>query len=294
MGPLTRREILRGASFVGLAGVGGGSLASVLGACASSAPSVGGAGTTVAVPAYHELQFSVSDSGYTLPAAATAGLTTVTLVNTGAAPHLLAFRKLKAGKTFADFAAAQKASALSAFDLVDDLGGVITPAPGSTKQVVIDLQGGDYVLMSRGPEVAQGLIAPFHVAASSATDLPAPTPALTVSLRDGVPADVPSALRVGKQIWEVRGDGTLHHHLAIGLIKPGAALADVEKWIAAHQGPPPFVGAGGMHILSPGKRGWAYLDLAAGSYVGWCDLPGPKAGQDHFENGHEIVNFTVS
>src|SRR6266851_4488913 len=144
MGSLTRREILRGASLVGLTGLGGGSLASILGACGGStapvgAPAPSSAATSAAVPNYRELQFSASDSAYTLPGAATAGLTAVTLTNTGTSTHQLAFRKLKPGKTLADFQTALKNAPLTSFDLVDDLGGVISPAPGSTKQVVIDL-----------------------------------------------------------------------------------------------------------------------------------------------------------
>jgi hypothetical protein len=291
---------LRSASALGLAGLAGTTFSSLLAACGGSSSTAGPAASATATPTPEaqipELTVSASDTGYTLPASASAGLTAITLVNTGAMTHQLVFRRLKTGKSMADFQAALKSPAgvLATFDLVDDLGGVITPAPGSTKQVVIELLTGDYVLHSRPPELAQGLIAPLSVGPAYGAELTEPTAARTVRLRDGVPADLPASVGVGRQIWEVRSEGTLHHNLALGRLNSGASLADLEAWLKSSQGSPPFVTANGINILSPAKRGWAYLDLVPGSYVGWCYVPGPKPGQNHLDDGHEVVSFTVS
>lgn len=287
---IDRRELLKRGFVAAGAGLAGPSLLGLLEACGGAASSTPSGSRPASPPTYPEFVARVSDSAYDAPLEAVSGLTAITLVNTGTQTHQLVFRRLLAGKTVADFKAA---GFLASFAFLDDLGGVITPAPNSTHQVVVDLLEGSYILMSRGPEVAQGLITSLQVTAHASAAAP-PLNAIKVVLNDRGPFTVPNPMKSGTQTWAVTAEGIYHHHMAMGRLLPDKVAGDVRAWIKSRQGPPPFTGAGGMHILSPGRTGWANLDLAPGAYAAWCDLPGPNAGQNHLDDLGEFFTFQVA
>jgi hypothetical protein len=74
----------------------------------------------------------------------------------------------------------------------------------------------------------------------------------------------------------------------------GKTLEDVNQFMAAPNGPPPFLPVGGINGLDAGLSGYIEFDFAPGTYVAICYIPSPHAeGHPHFTLGM-VKQFTVT
>lgn len=288
-----------------------------LAACAPSTPSPAAASTIPALPSptavpatvapppteapavgLPEVLIEASDFSYSAPGKIPAGWVRVRLSNTGQEPHHVQFLRLNDGVTFAQFEEALAQGEGPAMALVTQVGGVGGIAPGLEAQAVLNLPAGDYVILCFIPSAADGLphlakgMILTTTAEATAQTAAEPQAALEVTLRDFMFV-MPESLPAGPITIKVTNDGPEPHEFNILRLADGKTAEDVTAFLAAPDGPPPFVPVGGMNGLDVGATGYIEFDFAPGTYIAICNIPSPKAqGHPHFTLGM-LQPFTV-
>ena len=271
--------------------------------------------------AYPELRMVATDYAFALANDVPAGLTLITLENTGAEPHHAQLMRLAEGQTAETFQTAMGQGPEAIFGLGQFVGGPSIAEPGEQTQVLLDLEPGQYLALcfvespDGVPHLAKGMVQAFEVTdAGTPTAVVEPQAAGTVVLRD-FSFELPAQIAAGPQIWEVVNEGPQPHEIALLQLAPGVTpeqllgmlagppaspevgndMASPEAGVAGSPvagGPPPFHLVGGMQALAAGLRGWAVLDLEPGSYVVVCFVPDPASGLPHAALGM-VAAFTV-
>ena len=245
------------------------------------------------IPQISELTIKAADYSFAAPDQIEAGLVKVTLVNDGQEPHHAQLVRLNDGVTLGQFQAALQEGEAAAFPLVTLVGGPGLVDPGLHSQVTLDLAPGQYVLLcfvpshDGMPHLAKGMVKPLEVVA--ATDqaqvaVPQPQADARVKLLDFAFV-LPSAIKAGQQVWQVVNEGQQIHELMVVKLATGKTLADVQSFLHAPTGAPPFSQIGGFQAITPGQTGWLNLDLTPGEYVALCHVPDPASGHAHTELG---------
>jgi hypothetical protein len=194
------------------------------------------------------------------------------------------------------FQAAIRQDPLSVLALVSLAGGPgVVDADGS-QQVTVYLKPGRYFLFcvvpdEQGvPHIAHGMIAPLEVVAA-ANEASEPQASIAVQMVDfafALPADV----KAGKQTWKVVAAGQQPHEMSLIKLAEGKTIADMQAWMHAPTGAPPFTNVGGLQAVNRGETAYLHLDLTPGTYVALCHVPDPASGKQHMELGM-IVPFVV-
>lgn len=227
-----------------------------------------------------------------------AGLTTVTLENTGTESHHLVFGRLEEGVTEQDFTAAF--AALDPTGVATLLGGPNGVPPGGSVSATLALTPGRYLVACfiPGPDgvshFVKGMSAPLTV---DAPDVPAELPASdrTVHLREY------DFGRGGTELEGFDGSGTVTvtneggemHEMTIVRLADGASIDQVVDVAELPLGTPrpdpmPFQGVGGVSLLSPGQSARIDLDalgLESGRYALVCFIPSPGDRVTHAAKG---------
>jgi uncharacterized cupredoxin-like copper-binding protein len=271
-------------------------VAIVLSACSGAA-----AATRVnsgsAIP---EITIKAKDYGFEAPEQIEAGLVKINLVNEGQEPHHAQLVRLNDGVTLEQFQAALQEGEAAAFPLVTFPGGpgLIDPSLGS--QVTLELTPGQYLLMcfvashDGTPHLAKGMIKPFKVVAATGqagTNVARPKADATVKLLD-FSFVLPAEIKAGEQIWQVINEGEQIHEIMVVKLAEGKSIADIQAFMQAPHGAPPFASIGGFQGLTPGQAGWLNLDLQPGNYVALCYVPDPASGHAHMDLGM-MMPFSV-
>jgi uncharacterized cupredoxin-like copper-binding protein len=269
-------------------------------ACTPAAPTVAQDPTespsnTTAVP---EITIDAADFSYTAPESINAGWVRVKLTNSGKEPHHVQFLRLNDDVSFEQFQEALKKGPGAEMVVSKLMGGVGAIAPTGSAQVVINLTAGDYVIIcfvpspsDHVPHLAKGMVKTLTVQESTVA-VEEPTAELTVTMKDFL-FDFPETLPAGPRIIKVVNHGPEAHELNLLRLAEGKKLEDVNQYLAAPNGPPPFIPVGGMNGLSVGNAGYIELNFESGTYVAICNIPSPKAeGHPHFTLGM-IKQFTV-
>lgn len=238
------------------------------------------------------------DHAFSAPEQIDAGLVSITMQNDGNEPHHVQFVRLNDDVTLEQLGAALQEGPEAAFPLVSFAGGPSMVDGGGSQTVTVNLTAGTHMLLclvpdSDGvPHLAHGMAAPIEVV-DNGQDNPEPLTAdLTIQLLDFAYA-FSSGIEAGPQIWEVENDGDVIHEIALIKLNDGATMDDVEAYMHAPEGPPPFANVGGLQAIDPGTSGWVHLDLAPGDYVAVCHIPDPASGKTHIELGM-VMPFTVN
>jgi uncharacterized cupredoxin-like copper-binding protein len=178
------------------------------------------------------------------------------------------------------------------------MGGVGAIAPNGSAQAVLNLTAGEYVIIcfipsaDNVPHLAKGMIKPLTVQEAAASTAKEPTAELTVSMKDFL-FDFPESLPPGPRIIKVVNNGPEPHEFNLLRLEEGKTVEDVKQFLAAPNGPPPFLPIGGMNGLDVGASGYVEIDFEPGTYAAICNIPSPKAeGHPHFTLGM-IKEFTV-
>ena len=268
---------------------------------------------------FPELRMTASDFAFEVSGDLTAGLTLVTLENSGAEPHHAQLMLLNEGQTFDTFMTAMGQDPNAVFGLGQFAGGPGVVDPSGQSQVILDLKAGTYLALcfvespDGIPHLAKGMVQAFEVGAATGEAASAPETAGTVVMLD-FSFEMPAEIATGPQIWEVVNEGPQPHEIALLKLAPGltgeqamdmllgpAASPEAGQDMASPEaasepsadGPQPFTSAGGMQALASGLRGWVVLDLEPGEYLAVCFVPDPASGQPHTMLGM-ITAFTVT
>jgi uncharacterized cupredoxin-like copper-binding protein len=246
-----------------------------------------------------EVSIDAMDFSYTAPETIGAGWVRVKLSNSGKEPHHVQFLRLNDGVTLEQFQDALKQGEGPALALVKEMGGVGVVAPGASAKAVINLTEGEYVILcfvpspnDHVPHLAKGMIKSLMIQPDSSTQAQEPTADLTVTMKDFL-FDLPESLPAGSRTIKVVNNGPEAHELNLLRLEEGKTLEDVNQYLAAPDGPPPFVPVGGINGLDAGRSGYIEFDFQPGTYVAICNIPSPHAqGHPHFTLGM-IKEFTV-
>ena len=255
-------------------------------------------GSVVAAPGdVTEITITTVDHSFSAPAQVPAGLVAVTIKNEGHEPHHVQLVRLKDGVTPDQFGQTMQEDFEKALEMVNWVGGPSIVDHGGASTVTLDLDPGTHMLLCfvpnpQGvPHVALGIVGVMQVVPSDEDEATEPEANLTVDLLDFSYA-FSESIEAGKQTWEVVNDGKEIHEISLIRVNDDKTMEDVEHFMHAMQGPPPFAFAGGMQAIDPGSSGWLHLDLTPGNYVAICHIPDAKSGQTHAMLGM-VMPFVV-
>jgi uncharacterized cupredoxin-like copper-binding protein len=267
--------------------------ASAASAATSEEPSVA-ASPSAAAGAPSTLALTAQDFSFTGASSVAAGVTTISLVNTGKEEHQAQLVKINDGKTFDDLTTVLKnPDPSAALALVSFAGGPNGVQPGATGEATSDLQPGHYAFLcfisgaDGVPHFAKGMIAPLEVTGTS-TGGSLPTTDATVTAKD-FGYETPASVPAGTHSFTLTNSGPQSHEA--GIIKLNAGVT-VDQVLAAMTGgtepagPPPWSDVGGIGAVAPGSSATFTATLDAGAtYAFICFVPDPATGKPHAQLG---------
>lgn len=239
--------------------------------------------------AANELRIEGKEYAFEGPAETPAGVTRVTLDNTGQEEHQIQIARLNTDKTFEDLTAAlQQPDPAPALALVTLSGGPTGVLPGASGTTTVDLEPGTHAFLcfvsspDGVPHLAKGMVAQIEVTGTAAGgELPAGD--AEVTLQDFAFVGL-STLTPGQHTVTVTNKGPQPHEATLVKLSEGVT---VEQLIAAFtsneapSGPPPFTSAGGIAGIASGTESTMDIDVEAGEYALICFIPDPATGKSH-------------
>ena len=280
----------------------------VLSACGSSSTSSASGGdstTTAAAKTRPHITIDAKDFGYALPAQFPAGYVDITLHNSGAVGHQIAFAKLNS-VSFTAFKAAADTTNVKSLTGVDFVGGPNNVEPGQSVTATVHLEEGEYGVAcfipddkDGKPHAEHGMIGEVKVVKTDASIEDAPkVDAGTISLSEFTFQT--DASFTGNGTVAIKNVGTQIHEMIIEKEAAGKTLADVKAFLLTAPGspppagPPPFTSAGGIVGIGPGKSMYQTMALTPGKYVMVCFFPDPTKGDIPHAVEGMIKEITVS
>ena len=174
------------------------------------------------------------------------------------------------------------------------LGGPGGVEPGGSKQVLVTVPAGDWVIFCEGNQPPTFITA-VEGPDSNTTN---PTAAVTVALGDFYFGGL-DTVAAGPQIWQVTNEGVQPHMLVMGKVPDGTTFDQMMATLQTEMTGTPAAGAlgpdqvqflsDGVLLLSKGKTMWLPLDIADGTYVVMCFVTDPNTEQPHVMEG--MVNM---
>lgn len=252
---------------------------------AACTPAAAPTATPAPIPA---VTVEASDTALNVPADVPAGMVTVTVNNSGQAPHGPLFARLNDGVTQEQFMEALMTdeSGMAAIALVTLLGGAQVQ-PGASGQATFDFKPGNYIALDFG--AGPPLIASFTATAGSGAAPAAPAAGVTVDLID-FQFTMPEQIKAGAQTWQIENKGTQWHEMVVFKLDEGVTVQDLMAMMMSEtppDGPPPFEQMAFWAPMSAGERAWMEVDLPPGEYTVICFLPdfASDPPTSHLEHG---------
>lgn len=269
------------------------------------------AASPLAAMGYPELRITLSATGLEATHEVPAGLTLITVENTGAEDVNGAILvKLADGVTLEDLQPPTGTPPREDVNpdwfyratIVGDGGSFADPRSAA------NLTPGDWAVLPY-PDVTARVPAPFTVTGNAASPVAGDLPPVGMTATEydfGFTLSTPS-LPTGPVVWEVVNVGAQPHEMAVFRFPtPVTPEQFVEQYKAganvpedsATPPPQPYFGwetiefVGGVSALSFQQRAWAAYDLAPGHYLAICFLGDPHTGMSHVELGM-VQAFTV-
>lgn len=259
---------------------------------------LGACGTT-GITQIPQITIKAHDYSFEAPAQIEAGLVSIRLENEGQEPHHVQLVRLNDGVTMEQLQATLQQGPEAALPLVTLDGGPGVVPSGKSQQVTVELTPGHYLLMCfvPGPDgiphLAKGMMAPLEVVSGAEQrEVSEPKANGLVRMLD-FSFVLPTEIKAGPQVWKVTNEGQQPHEIALIKLAQGKTIADVQAFMQAPTGAPPFEDAGGLQGIDPGESGWLNLDLQPGNYVALCHIPDPASGKAHEELGM-VLPFSVN
>jgi len=262
-------------------------VAACSGSTGSAAPSA--AASDAPAAAVQDLAITGTDYAFAAPASIPAGLTKVTLTNSGAEEHQSQVAKLADGKTIEDLTAALATDESAGIAMLELAGGPTGVQPGTARSTTSNLAPGAYVFLcfvpaaDGVPHLAKGMIAPLEVTEPAVeAEVPAGDSAMTLQDFAFVGLDTLSA---GPHTVTVTNAGPQPHEATIVKLADGVAATDLLAMFTSTEappaGPPPFTTAGGVAGVAVGSTITMDVDLEPGNYAFLCFVPDPASGAPH-------------
>ena len=274
--------------------------AAILGACTSRDADRAAATDSASEHAGHAMPNVVTvvatDFKFAAPAEIPAGLTKFVLKGSGREIHHATIARLADGKTVADLEAAFKTPGPPPA-WVTFIGGPNVPNPGEEANATVDMTPGNYALIcfvdtpDKVPHFAKGMVHGFTVTGTG-TNAMVPEADVNLALADYV-FNFDKPLTAGRHTIKVTNPAAQAHEIQLIQLAQGKTLADMQRWIAKMDGPPPGKAVGGIASMKPGTTNYFDVELTPGEYVAICFVPDHKDGKPHYEHGM-ARQFTVS
>jgi hypothetical protein len=243
-----------------------------------------------------------TDDAFEAPNSTPGGLTRVRFHNASTQQHAVTLVRFTGDGTMQQFLDAIEigytdwpASTAAILRLIEGEGGAGFLAPGSTVEVVLDLEPGRYVIV-RFP-FRPPLTRPLEVTAAPEAQPAPPKSAFTVGMVEFAYEGFPDTLPAGKTTVEVVNQGEQLHLMDVQRVNEAGITAEqVRQHLSGTPQPvaPTYSAAGGMGELAPGGAGWVTLDLEPGVYNLSCLIFDRAGGTDklHLDLGMHHA-FTV-
>jgi hypothetical protein len=227
-----------------------------------------------------------SDSALKAPASVKAGLTEITVKNTGKKPGGAQLVRVTGDQTAEEVAKAGQGWGEKGKPLPDWLeleGGVGQTQPGQTGKATQNLSPGKYYAL----DIESNKSAPLQVTGGGGGSQPTAGPrveAVDYSF-------TATGLKTGKQKVLLENKGKQPHFMVALPINPGKTIADVRKVAASEgepKGPPPFDEKAGVDtaVLEGGKTQAVELEFKKkGKYALMCFIPDRQGGPPHVAKG---------
>ncbi|HEU5439112.1 MAG TPA: hypothetical protein VFU88_07460 [Ktedonobacterales bacterium] len=272
----------------------------LLSGCDIRSGGAGAAHAASAVSAIGHVAITAQDFAFHMPSAVPAGPVEFTFVNQGDQVHQAQFFHLKPGVTADQFIAALIAHGPAATrTLGAPWGGIDETMPHRPVHVIEVMVPGTYVVacLVRGsdgmPHYAMGMVGSFTVAGSGSPQPYAPPDNGTATLIE-MSITLPAAISTpGEHTFKIVNAGTQVHAFDILQLAPGKTAQDVQTYLNAPSGPPPFVLLGGTGGSLPASTQWLRTSLTPGNYVAACLVVDPVTGKPHAAMGM-LTAFTVA
>jgi len=252
-------------------------------------------------PTPQQVTITANDFGYVLPSTPiAAGVTTITLANSGKELHQIQLYRLTEGKTLADFTAAEQAGGPPpTWALLE--GGPNAVLPGQQVVATVTLQAGAYVLLCRvpspdgTPHEMKGMILGLEVqpAADGAVAAAFPAGDIQVSLADYAFV-LSQPITAGAHTFQVKNDAAQPHEVVVVRVPPGGSMDAWKAWLTGGmQTAWPGEPFAGLTAIAPGATQDFSANFTPGTYGFICFVPDAKDGQPHLLHGM-VTQFTVS
>ncbi len=229
-------------------------------------------------------------SRLSVPKSVKAGPTTLSLRNTGKAPHDAQLIRVEGDQT--------AAQVLKAIDASGDgkplpewlraAGGVGTVAPGKSGTATDLLSPGKHFVLDTEPDQPNGGTAEFEVTGEARDELPSAP--VTISAKEY--GFVAEGLKAGTAKVTFDNVGKEPHHVIAVPYAKGATLAEVRKAFSQDEGeepsgPPPvnFDQVTGTAVIDGGTKQVAQLELRKGKYALACFIADRAGGPPHVAKG---------
>jgi plastocyanin len=255
-------------------------------ASASGSPSGSAAGSAAATG---QLAITAQEYSFQAPPTVAAGVTTITVTNSGKEEHQAQLARIADGKQLSDVLGALSGPDPSAlFKLVTLSGGPTGVPPGGSAAVTVNLEPGNYVMLCfvQGPDgiphLAKGMVAPLQVTGTASTAaLPATDASVTLQDFAFVGLDT---LSPGAHSILVSNSGPQPHEVTVVRLAQGVTIDAIRAAFTSATppaGPVPWTPSGGVAGLVPGKTASIALNLTAGNYAFICFVPDAASGKPH-------------
>jgi len=230
------------------------------------------------------------------PTEVEAGLTEITLKNSGKGPHDAQILRVEGNRTADEVISSSVDSGEGAKipEWITDGGGIGTTAPGKSATVAQVLQPGTYFLLdsesAEGSEkvnARKGGAVKFEVTGDTST---AELPETDASITAKDYSFEASGLKAGANRLTFANDGKqLHHVIAVPIMK-GSTIGDAKTFFTSEGesgGPPPVDFENGVStaVIDGGQKQIAELDFAKGKYALVCFITNRDGGPPHVAMG---------
>jgi plastocyanin len=261
---------------------------------ASPSTSVESATPSSSSAAVSTLAITAKEYSYESPAEAPAGVTAITVTNTGKEEHQAQIVRLADGVTMTQLGTAlQNPDPSAALKLVTLEGGPTNVTPGNSVTTTSNLKAGTYAFLcffataDGTPHIAKGMIGGLKVTGADTSDV-VPAGDTTVTAKDFGYDLATTPLAAGKHTVTFKNDGPSPHEAGLVKLADGMTVADIVAQLtsgAAPSGPPPWTSVAGTAGVNPGSTTSFDIDVTAGNYAYICFIPDPKTGKSHLELG---------
>jgi hypothetical protein len=269
--------------------------------CGSSSKSSTSA-SKAAQPATTTLALSISEAGkgakFAGPASVAGGLVTLTLTNSGKAPHAAQLVRVLPGHTIEQALKTLGGESHKTPEWIRAEGGIGLASPGGSASATLDLPSGTYAVVDLGaseggqrggpPAVMPLTVTPAQGSAalpSTASTITAANPS-----KDHYKWEVSGPLKSGENevTFASKGKSALHEITAVR-VTGNPSKAQILKDLSSNGPPPSYVDQASQTqtaVLDGGKSLIAHLTFSKpGTYVLFCHLNDRDGGKPHFKEG---------